>query len=546
MQSGHLFKRITILLAMGLLLNTGAHAQQSFSCTCNCLKPMFDFLIASHRLFIKPTDNTTLINVIRAADAAGYKIDYRKCGFFYRNINKPFYAITTDSVTTLYRARIGDCNVALSSATGVSYSLYNLRSQTCGADTKVTYTNGGTGGAVAELKIDSCFSCEVVNTALCYSAITDSPVNPYIYGIAGNWRPAKSYVYYSSRKETDPAQDASIRTSGAINAFAPFWAVQNNKVTPQYNEARWVWNAASTLFNQRGFEVENKDPLGRYNAGLYGYNNTLPVAVIQNSRYRESAFDGFEDYSMDLGLCDTSCTSGRNFDFSGFAAKIDSTQKHTGKYSIRVDPANPVGISADLVSTDSDSFSVTVAKIDDRCTPGVKVLKEMRANAKTVLPPFSPLTGKTVLVSAWVKEGQVCTVPSYTNCQIGITLEPGAPNAEPIIAAPSGNIIEGWQRIEKVITIPEGATRLFINFQAKNSTTVYFDDVRIHPYNANMKSFVYNPMNLRLMAELDENNYATFYEYDDDGTLIRLKKETERGIKTIKETRTALLKEDVQ
>ena len=45
------------------------------------------------------------------------------------------------------------------------------------------------------------------------------------------------------------------------------------------------------------------------------------------------------------------------------------------------------------------------------------------------------------------------------------------------------------------------------------------------------------------MAELDENNYATFYEYDDDGTLIRVKKETERGIKTIKETRSALLKE---
>ena len=40
------------------------------------------------------------------------------------------------------------------------------------------------------------------------------------------------------------------------------------------------------------------------------------------------------------------------------------------------------------------------------------------------------------------------------------------------------------------------------------------------------------------MSELDENNYATFYEYDDDGSLVRVKKETERGVKTIKETRT--------
>ena len=39
------------------------------------------------------------------------------------------------------------------------------------------------------------------------------------------------------------------------------------------------------------------------------------------------------------------------------------------------------------------------------------------------------------------------------------------------------------------------------------------------------------------MAELDENNYATFYEYDDEGTLIRLKKETVEGIATLKENR---------
>ena len=59
-----------------------------------------------------------------------------------------------------------------------------------------------------------------------------------------------------------------------------------------------------------------------------------------------------------------------------------------------------------------------------------------------------------------------------------------------------------------------------------------------------MKSFAFHPINLRLLAELDENNYATFYEYDDEGTLIRLKKETQRGIKTIKETRSALVKEN--
>ena len=53
-----------------------------------------------------------------------------------------------------------------------------------------------------------------------------------------------------------------------------------------------------------------------------------------------------------------------------------------------------------------------------------------------------------------------------------------------------------------------------------------------------MKSYVYDPVSLRLMAELDENNYATFYEYDDEGTLVRVKKETDEGIMTIKENRS--------
>lgn len=64
-----------------------------------------------------------------------------------------------------------------------------------------------------------------------------------------------------------------------------------------------------------------------------------------------------------------------------------------------------------------------------------------------------------------------------------------------------------------------------------------FDDIRIHPFRSNMKSFVYNPSTQKLTAELDENNYSTQYEYDDEGILIRVKKETERGVMTIKETR---------
>lgn len=52
-----------------------------------------------------------------------------------------------------------------------------------------------------------------------------------------------------------------------------------------------------------------------------------------------------------------------------------------------------------------------------------------------------------------------------------------------------------------------------------------------------MKSYVYDPVNMRLVAELDERNYAIMYEYDEEGKLVRVKKETAKGIMTIKESR---------
>lgn len=91
--------------------------------------------------------------------------------------------------------------------------------------------------------------------------------------------------------------------------------------------------------------------------------------------------------------------------------------------------------------------------------------------------------------------------------------------------------------METTFCIAEDATNLYIYFAAAEGHTVYFDDVRIFPEKGSMKCYVYDPKDLRFVAELDERHYATFYEYDNEGKLARVKKETERGIMTIQETR---------
>ncbi|QHS58599.1 hypothetical protein [Chitinophaga agri] len=377
---------------------------------------------------------------------------------------------------------------------------------------------------------------------ICYSAVTDTSVNPYKYSLLGNWRPVRSYVYYTARAESDPNQPTNIRTDGAYAEYESFWTLKNGKWSANKAE-NWVWNSESTIFNAKGFELENKDPLGRFNAGLYGYADAIPTAVVQNSRYQEAAYEGFEDYYFGNGACEGPCPTGRRFDFSIYKGRIDSTQKHTGRYSIRVAPGDTVGVVSTVMATPVEQGLPTFNETTVQCGSVTStVLKSIRANSDVIMPSFAPLSGKQILFTAWVKEIQDCSCTSYTSNEIGLAVQSNS-GSTVLKIKPTGAIIDGWQRYEQVVDLPAGSTGFSVVLMATGSTTVFYDDIRVHPYNANMKSFVYDARNLRMMAELDENNYATFFEYDDDATLTRVKKETERGVKTIKETRSALIKE---
>ena len=164
---------------------------------------------------------------------------------------------------------------------------------------------------------------------------------------------------------------------------------------------------------------------------------------------------------------------------------------------------------------------------------------------------FYPLPGEKYIISGWVKESNNQTKKTYTNGVLEINFYDGSNDLSPALPTitmyPSGKIIEGWQRIIGIVSIPkpeansneEALKVIGISLSCLNSgTACYFDDIRIFPFNGSMKSFVYDKDTQRLMAELDENNYATYYEYDQEGGLVRVKKETEKGVYTIQETRS--------
>lgn len=358
----------------------------------------------------------------------------------------------------------------------------------------------------------------------CESIVPDDVLNPYVTNARGAWRPFKTYTYNDLRTPLVSTYATNIEENGTFDSFSPFYTY--NTSTDQWDvdstTGNWVWATESTIYDRHGNEIENNNALNIKSTALYGYNGSLPKAVVNNSGLNQAAYDNFEDYSFKIG-----CFDRCDRDHWDFSEEVDDHNvflndsiAHTGNYSLLIKP----GKSAEVVRTTGidpgDVLSTTGNKY--KAASGFKVTD------------FSPTTGD-YLFSGWVLVDTACQCSTYVEPYVHISFYGDAATYD---LQSSGPIIEGWQRIQGKFSVPGDADSIRVKLVADSGDNTFFDDLRIHPYKANMKSFAYDERTLRLMGELDENNYATFYEYDEEGNLIRVKRETERGVMTIQEGRT--------
>lgn len=353
--------------------------------------------------------------------------------------------------------------------------------------------------------------------------------NPYTTDLLGNWRPVKDYVFDVFRTnmvgDNTVTGGTNIRKQGYYSSFAPYWTGNGtnfsaNTSSPSFS--KWIWRNETTLFNNKGLEVENRDVLGRYSAMEAGYLQSVPVAVAANARLRDIAYDGFEDYGFALTCQPDTCNAyPGHFNFQKIinnnTIKLDTAYTHSGNYSLKL--STSATITRNIASA-ADTLYTRDAK------------SQFNLKSNFLMNGFSPVAGGRYVLSFWVRNGNAANVYPGVNVSVnGATIV----NANTYKAP----VVEGWKRVDTIFTIPSDATSFQLTINPVGGT-VYIDDIRIHPFDAQLKSFAYDANSLRLMAELDENNFASFYEYDDEGILIRVKKETEKGIMTIRESRTGV------
>lgn len=385
-----------------------------------------------------------------------------------------------------------------------------------------------------------------INSKMCEDEFVCSPqLNPGRWCVGagnhikdkhiGNWYPSRSYAFQGNRINNDATADTDLKNDGKIHEFKPFYAFGSGNLNsiieaghPAYlggdNFQNWRKVSEISQFDRFGKPVETRSQIGTHNAVLYGYNNSfklIPIAQASNAKVTQIGFDGFEDYYYLSD--DIECQPSGHFDFKLYMpiTAITDQEKHTGNYSLKVMP--------------TQSFEV------------VRKISACAEEACDCEPKFKPDPGKYVL-GMWAKEENSPQKLNYSGAKaiVEIIDEDGDLVGVPFEFQPSGNIVEGWQRIEGVFTIPEILTDqdycIKIKVLNESDNWVYFDDVRVHPFVSSMQTMVYDSKLLLPMASLDAYNFATFYMYDENLNQVRIRQETDQGIHTISETAVGIKK----
>lgn len=346
------------------------------------------------------------------------------------------------------------------------------------------------------------------NAAIGTCQSSSATANLYAIGKKGIWRPWKDYYYSDERyRNTGHAAGTQLPTDGVFDGNGSdkkyyFFRWNANIKTPVPEQ--WIENNTITRFDKDGNELENRNIIGNYSCAKFGYENTLAVAVAANARFFEVYYQSVEDTDNPATL-------------TGSGTNGNSTARaHTGTTSILINDGQSNRTMALANNQFAENTEYVVSIWVARATPQYTYKESSSANSAGFNLTYTDLGGTAISTSS--------------------------------VFEPTGEVIEGWQRIEAKFTTPnntvsgEDFVKIKIVFQggavSSSYVNTWFDDIRIFPADGNMVSYVYDPVTFRLSAKLDDNNYATFYSYDEEGSLFLVKQETAKGIATMQEARS--------
>lgn len=318
------------------------------------------------------------------------------------------------------------------------------------------------------------------------------------------YRPHKTFVY-NPIETTSSANDDGVTTwgqgthqvfnSGVYDNFHCFdWRNLSNNT-------HWETVSEINLYSPNGAVLEELNTLTNTpSAAKYGYHKFLPTAIAQNAEYNTIHFESFEDEKF--------------ADFTSPHANLKEGG-HAGKYAFEVTTSaqtifDQLKISSRMVDpTIGDGFTLRLWAKNELKGPNNKVIfgdgtNHIEAQLKN---------GGTVFTSS--REKKIAQVGEWVLLEYKFEAQSlGSPSAA------------AYDLTLKAVGREADGAAL---------TSVIVDDIRIQPTNAEMKTHVYDNKNFKVLATFGAEHFGMFYQYNDEGKLVRTLVETERGMKTVQE-----------
>lgn len=384
-----------------------------------------------------------------------------------------------------------------------------------------------------DLAVLYCEECDLISTR--YGK------NDFLAGLRGNWKPKKSWFHLTDRTGAPIGNSfTDIRTQGLFAQYNDFWKVPDS-TNPNWaiDSTNWEWAEKTNLTDANGLIIETEDRIGRKVASLVIHDGTLIGSQTLNAGYNEVFSEGFEDYEYSY------CPFKRKHPNLVYVkrlthiygtAELVKTHAHTGKYALKVD--NSIAFSNEQPRTVRGYDKNNQDDPDQTPVDGPDPVEA----TSDCIGGFNPEPDKEYIFSCWVKVDKPQPILSNSEATVNIS----ANNMNNVLSTfhAEGPVIEGWQRIKGTFTTPAQIESIIIRLNKGDNHAAFYDDIRIHPADAMMVSYVYDDLRLRHTYSLDENNYFTKYEYNNQGELIRIKKETEKGIITLQESNHSLIKKN--
>jgi hypothetical protein len=337
-----------------------------------------------------------------------------------------------------------------------------------------------------------------------YSSIGTFLANEYETGVKGTWRTEGTFVYRENiNVDTDPTTNPNLADKlynfeeGVFTMEMFDWA-NPAKYDPShldYDPTKlWLFTGMVNKYSPNGLPIEDRNILGIRSTSKLGDRGTVPTLVAQNAHDHTVAFEAFE----------------KQYDFGGTLHFEDG-----------------------LVYNSTAGH--WTQKIAHSGTSSIELYADQ----------WFPVTNKVKLESNVIRDGGLLTriwvnAPEDTELEDELNIRYGGTATSTMkLVASAGD----WALYEDYLEVTSANVSSFLGTVGSEYVTVeimtgednvYIDDARTQPMESEMVCYVYDSSQ-RLIAMLDDQHFALFYQYNAEGQLVRQKIETYNGVKTVSE-----------